>query len=199
LGNLIILNIELNALRSFLSVVLNASGSEYSKIQHQSDAGAFSNNDDKDNALFGPMMWEEIACKAVLGELNALFEWELQCVASSIKPFPKTKRTKLLSDLSIKDLIKLIEKFYNIQFKEIDSYDAIMSIRNKVNSFKHRKGFKHPFKDKTKVFPEKFEISPIDALESIDLFGRFFKELYSKTKNHKMAFVFSGARGACAR
>ena len=105
MGNLITLDIELNAIRSFLISVSDAASSEYSKIQIRSNAGEFVHYDDEANALFNPMMWEEIACKATLGELNALFEWELQYIACNIVPFPKinggikkgsnTKKSKL--------------------------------------------------------------------------------------------------------
>ena len=77
-GNLIVLDIELNAIRSFLIFVLDTASSEYSKIQIRSNAGEFDDYDDEANAFFIPMMWEEIACRATLGELNALVESELQ-------------------------------------------------------------------------------------------------------------------------
>src|SRR4030042_2162555 len=67
MGNLIVLDIQLNAIRSFLTTVVAAASLEYSKIQSKSDAGEFDHYDDKENALFYPMMWEEIACKAALG------------------------------------------------------------------------------------------------------------------------------------
>ena len=38
--------------------------------------------------------------------------------------------------------IKLIEDYYNIRLSDIKDYSQINLIRNKVNSFKHRKGLK---------------------------------------------------------
>ncbi|MCK4825547.1 hypothetical protein KA005_57900, partial [bacterium] len=190
MGNLIGLHIELDAIRSFLITVLDAASSEYSKIQIRSNAGEFNHYDDEANAFFIPMMWEEIACRSTLGELNALVEWELQTMA--IIPFSEkkekasnTKKSKLVYDLYVGDVIQLIEKHYQIKINEIDSYDVVKDIRNKVNSFKHRKGFKHPLKDRCKVIPERFEVSRSEALRSIDLVRDFFIDLWSKTNDKK--------------
>ena len=190
--NLITLDIELNAIRSFLITVLDAANSEYSKIQFRSNAGEFSHYDDEENALLIPMMWEEIACRATLGELNALVEWELHNM--TIIPFSEkkekasnTKKSELVYDLNVGEVIQLIEKHYQIKINEIDSYDVVKAIRNTVNSFKHRKGLKHPWKDRCKIIPEKFEVSRSEALRSIDLTRDFLKDLWSKTNDKKRA------------
>lgn len=119
MGNLITLDIELNAIRTFLTTVTNAASSEYSKIQSKSDAGEFDHYDVKENALFNPIMWVEIACKATLGELNALFEWELHNIAtvpfSKVKKFSGASKLKLVSDLPVGKVIELIEGYYQIR------------------------------------------------------------------------------------
>lgn len=189
LGYLITLHIELNAIRSFLYTASAASDIEYSKIKSRSEAGEFGHYDDEANAYFIPMKWDEIACKSTLGELNALFETKLQEIASA--PFQNEyidlTKQKMVSDLSIGKLIKLIEKFYQIRVVDIVSYNEMMEIRNKVNSFKHRNGFKHPFKDKCTVYPEKVELSRIEAFKSIDIVASFLKDLLSKTQNKQSA------------
>ena len=189
--NLITLDIELNAIRSFLITVSDAASSEYSKIQIISNAGEFNNYDDEENALFIPMMWEEIACRATLGELNALVEWELHNMAiipfSKIEKASKSCKQKLVSDLSFGCVIKLIQKYYQIRINEIDSYNDVKTIRNKVNSFKHRKGFKNPLKDRCKIFPERFEVSRSEAIRNIDSVREFLKDLWSKTNDKKRA------------
>jgi len=83
MGTLISLNIELNSIRSFLKTVLDAADDEYRKIGEKSKFGKYDHYEDEDNALYIPMMWEEIALKATLSELNALVEWELQNLARS--------------------------------------------------------------------------------------------------------------------
>lgn len=193
MGNLIGLDIELNAIRSFLITVSDTASSEYSKIQIRSNAGEFNHYDDEANAFFIPMMWEEITCRSTLGELNALVEWELQHMA--IIPFSeekasntkKWKKSKFVCDLKVGEVIQLIEKHYRIKINEIDSYDVVKAIRNTVNSFKHRKGFKHPWKDRCKIIPEKFEVSRSEALRNIDSVRDFLKDLWSKTNDKKRA------------
>jgi len=195
MGNLIGLDIELNAIRSFLITVSDTASSEYSKIQIKSNAGEFNHYDDEANAFFIPMMWEEIACRATLKELNALVEWELQQMATI--PFSeekasntkKWKKFKFVCDLNVRDVIQLIEKHYQIKINEIDSSDAVKVIRSKVNSFKHRKGFKHPWKDRCKIIPERFEVSRSEALRNIDSVRDFLKDLWSKTNDKKTSIT----------
>lgn len=74
MGTLITLDIELGAIRSFLDRVMNAADSEYSKIKAMSNADEFAHYDDEANAYFVPEMWENIAIRATLGELNSLVE-----------------------------------------------------------------------------------------------------------------------------
>lgn len=193
MGNLIGLDIELNAIRSFLIIVSDTATSEYSKIQIRANAGEFNHYDDEANAFFIPMMWEEIACRATLGELHALVESELQHMA--IIPFSekkekasntkKWKKLKIVSDLNVGEVIQLIEKHYRIKITDLESYDVVKNIRNMVNSFKHRKGFKHPWNDECKIIPEKIEVSKSEILKNIDLVRVFFKDLWSKTNNKK--------------
>ncbi|KHE92135.1 MAG: hypothetical protein K8F52_01825 [Candidatus Scalindua rubra] len=135
------------------------------------------------------MMWQEIACKATLGELNALLEWELHHIATiphfEVKARTNKGKSKLVSDLSVKDVFKLIEKYYELKINEIDSFEGVMEFRKKVNSFKHRKGYKHPIKDNCKTLCEKVELNIKEAFECIDILRKFIKDLWSKTTNKK--------------
>ena len=60
MGNLIVLHIELNTIRSFLTTVLDASDLEYSKIQDRSNAGEFHHHEDEANTFYTPMMWKRL-------------------------------------------------------------------------------------------------------------------------------------------
>lgn len=79
--SLIVLTIELDAIRDFLNRVSASVDAEYSDIFRREEAGEFADNDELANALFPAMMSEEIAVRATLGELNALVESELQNLA----------------------------------------------------------------------------------------------------------------------
>lgn len=186
MGSLISLDIELNAIRSFLEKVINVADSEYSRIKTLSDAGEFKHYDDEADAYFTPEMWEKIAIQATYGELNALVEWELCNIAS--KPLfekgtkPKKGRLRTTYDLDIGSIIKLIESYYNIKLSDFKDYKQINLIRNKVNSFKHRKGFKDPWRDDDcDRIGERHKISRKEAFQSIDSVRNFFKEAWTRT------------------
>ena len=189
MSRLIILDIELNALKSFLETIKTASGKEYLSIRKQSKAGKFTNFEDENNALFFSMAWEGIASRAVFLELNALVEWEIQLLSSEAffkeKFLTYCKKSKILSDQKVSDAIKLIEKHYQIKVNKIEHFEAIENIRKKTNSFKHRKGFKHPFNDNCKNIPEKNEVNYEEALESINYVGLFLIGLWNRiSKNY---------------
>ena len=172
MGTLISLDIELDAIRSFLKTVTTAADFEYQRIQVESDAGKFSHYDDEANAHFFPAMWEELAIRATLGELNALVEWELQQLA--ITPLfekenkSKNGRPRPVFNLKINEIIQLVQDFHKLKLDDIRSYEDIKTIRKKVNSFKHRKGYKDLYKDTYRTIPEKFELSRKEAFRSID-------------------------------
>lgn len=132
------------------------------------------------------MMWEEIACRSVLGELNALVEWELQILASKSNKSPKVKLGTAVFELNFAKIIKTIEISYQIKIREIDSYIAIKRLREKVNSFKHRKGFKNPSKERA-VDLERLTVDRNEAFQSIDSVKTFLRDLWSKTNEHQKA------------
>lgn len=186
MGSLISFNIELSAIRSFLKAVTTATDAEYSKIKAMSEAGEFSHYDDEANAYFVPEMWEKIAIRAALGELNALVEWELMNIASGLSTSKCSKKQKgrlrFGFDLKMDEIIERIENYYKIEIKNIAGYEDIKIIRDKVNSFKHRKGFKHPYKDACKVIGERFDLTREEAFQSIDSVRIFLKDIWSRTK-----------------
>jgi hypothetical protein len=190
MGTLISLDIELSAIRSFLKAVTVAVDLECSRINTMSEAGEFSRYDDEANAYFVPMMWEEIAIRATLGELNALVEWELKGLAGSLAPIKFSKKQKLGGfDLKMDEIIERIEYHYQLKIKDMAGYEDVKTIRNKVNSFKHRKGFKHPHKDACKVMGERFELSRAETFQSIGSVRVFLKDLWSRKKSNENNFA----------
>ena len=189
MGTLISLNIELDAIRSFLKNVTITADSEYSKIKAMSDSGEFSHYDEEANALFIPEMWEKIAIRATLGELNGLVEWELQCLASVLPPGkrekPRKNRLGFVFDLKIDQIIERIENHYGIRIEEMTGYEDVKIMRDKVNSFKHRKGFKHPYRDKYETLGEKFTLTREEAFRAIDSVKSFLRDIWLRTKQKK--------------
>ncbi len=185
MGSIIVLNIELSAIESFLKMTIDSANKEYRKIKKQSEAGAFSHYDDEANAYFVPEMWEEIALKSTLGELNALVEWELQNLASKTFHDKNTKTKSILSrklfDLKFGEIIKLIQDYYKIKIEDITCYADVKRIRDKVNAFKHRKGYKDIRRDTYTSIPEQHEVSRNEGFQSIEAVRTFIKDIWAKT------------------
>ncbi|MDP2983709.1 MAG: hypothetical protein Q8O92_10320 [Candidatus Latescibacter sp.] len=181
MSKLILLDIELSAIESFLKNIKCSAELEYSKINERSNKNEFNHYDDEANAYFIPMQWKEIAIRASLCELNALVEWELWCLASEAYHNTKNiKPNKTIFDLKINQIVELIENYYKIKLGEIDYFNNIFRMRNKVNSFKHRKGFKNPFKEDCNSLPEKHEISYQETFQSIKDVRISFINLWKK-------------------
>jgi hypothetical protein len=187
MATLISIDIELNAIRSFLETVATAADSEYARIKIKSDTGEFSHYDDEANAYFVPEMWEELAIRATLGELNALVEWELKNIPTGLSTSKQSKkqngRLRFGLDLKMNEIVERIENYYKIEIKDIAGYEDVKNIGDKVNSFKHRKGFKHPYKDACKVIGERFELTREEAFQSIDSVRTFLKDIWARTNS----------------
>lgn len=76
---------------------------------------------------------------------------------------------KMVFALPFSAIIKLIEEYYKIKVEELHSGKNILKIREIVNAFKHKKGFK----DFRKIKPSKI---------NIELYGPEFEEAYDAIK-----------------
>ncbi len=126
--NYIHLEIELSALKNFLDCVLRETGTEIELLSQQFDGGKFLVIDDYYNALFYPITRQEIAIRAVLYELTALVENELQSFAHQawlnsekykgpkslieLSELPRSgiKSLKMISDINFQEVLNLIKK-----------------------------------------------------------------------------------------
>jgi hypothetical protein len=191
------LDIELEAVKGFLDKTLAAVDTEKVIICEQEEAGKFRNGiDDFANALFVPMQQEKIAIKAVFCEINALVEWELQGLASSAYhnsnrytktpkslldvPIDQISRIKFIWDLPFGEICRLIEEHYKIKLCEIQGFNEMQSIRNTVNAFKHRKGFKEFRKYPDVKFGEQFEPNREEAYKAINAARTFLIALWER-------------------
>jgi hypothetical protein len=158
---LVILDSRLGAIRSFFDRVSASVNADYDEVIQRAKAGRFRDRDDEANALFGPFTSEQIAIRAVLSELNALVESELQALA--IKPLvhraPSSEPGRLVWDLKRDALCKLVETYYAVSIADLPGSGAVEEIRQKINAYKHRGGVRDPRRDcDIQYFPEKFEL-----------------------------------------
>lgn len=192
MGNYINLDIEIQSIKDFLTKILETVDAEIKIIIEQEEAGRFFVIDDFPNALFIPLEREAIALRAVFHELNALIEWELQDVAldahlkSDIRA-PKTfddissldeiSRVKLVYDLNFSKICNLIEVYYEIDLSKLTGYEQFQIIRQSVNAFKHRKGFKDLRKDKGAKLLDQYKLNRKDVYQAIEVSKAFIRAL----------------------
>lgn len=196
--NFIVIDIELQAIKDFLNNTLKAVDSEIAIICKRKESGEFHGLDDFSNALYNPMEHEAIAIRAVFYEVNSLIEWELYNLAAesyhlsaqntstqSIRDVPKDKtKKKFVYDITPREKVYgLIEQHYKINFSDIPGFTEVDCIRQTVNAFKHRKGFKDFRRDKVSKIPEKFQPSRENAYQAIDDASTFLKALWKKSKS----------------
>jgi hypothetical protein len=208
-GSYIILGIELNAIRNFLEHVDKEARTEIQSVIEINESGDFEGMDDFDNALYHPLMRQELAARAVYHELNALIEHELQKSAhgpwleSTRHKGPKgldfvnltaesVRSLKMIQDLPYPQLVTLIEEKYRVKLTELEGAAAFLKMREMVNAFKHRHGLidfrKREFKDFK--FPENHQAEIDHAYEMIDMALAFIKALWQAT-NREPASVTS--------
>lgn len=205
MGNYISIDIELEAIKNFLSKTLEAVDSEKADICEREEAGEFHDGlDDFSNAMFLPLEHEAIAIRAVLYEINALVEWELGSLAvDSYRESPRhatkpkflcdvpigeASSVKLVYDLPIGELYRLIEQYYQIKLSDIPGFAEVHRVRQAVNAFKHRKSFKDHRKDLGSKPLERFEPTRANAYEAIDGARSFLRALWKQSLSRPHLF-----------
>ncbi len=194
-NNILLLNLKLDTLRSFLERVGKSVDQDYLDVSKRKDAGEFEDNDELSNALYDPMQAEKIAIRAVYYELNALIESELQHLAVDIANKDKDvsqevsrlvccikSGRKLVWDLKISDLQRIIESHYKVQLDDLRGSKKAKKIRQIVNAYKHREGVQDPRKDKKgiRAFPQWYKLERKQAFQAINSVGDFFRALWSE-------------------
>ena len=203
MGNsFIILHLELNAIKHFLDYIIQGSGEEIGEISQKNENGYFNEFDDYENAISYPLLRQEIAVRAVFYEITSLVEHELQNSAQKAWQLSKKHKgpksllelcnlpnrdirpLKMVSDLKFSDILKLIEEYYQIKAARLPGYTSVLKIREIVNAFKHRKGFK----DFRKINPSKINLELYrpeveEAYDAVKQTEIFIKALWAVTEH----------------
>ena len=192
MGNYLTIHLELDAIKNFLDKTLESVDSELSIACARDEADEFKHSDDFANAIFFPMRQEEIAIRATLYEINALVEWELGNLAGKFHHTNNqhSKASKRASDkpfeLNFGQICKLIKKGYGINLNKMPGSEKTRWVRETVNDFKHRYGFKDPRKHlDSKRWLEQSRPARKDAYEAIDEAKAFLIALNKKCKRHE--------------
>lgn len=206
-GKYLLLQIKLGFIKNFLDHVIDESGKEYLVLQQKLEEGGFTDFGEWESASDYPFARQEIGARAVYYEINALIESELRDSARQAwmesskyrgrktldftKPLPEAVRTlKTIYDLSLKDVIELIEKKYNVKIDNLEGVEIFSEIRELVNAYKHRKGFVDERKQWLEGrFAERYTTNVEKAYEAIDKAEVFIRALWKATNREPLPHI----------
>jgi hypothetical protein len=179
---------EIETIKNFLDRSIKAVDEELSDIVKRKEAGEFCHYlEEFENECYVPLECERIAIRAVFNEVNALIEWILCGFADLPKEnYSKNKRIKLVYDMKFSQVCISIEQKYNIKLDILPGFKRLKIMREKINAFKHRKGFKdfrknEEFKKgKTVNVLERYELNRKEAYQTIEDAKIFIKAFWDK-------------------
>jgi hypothetical protein len=179
---------ELKTIEKFLDKNIRSVDEELSDIFKREETGEFCHYlEEFENECYVPLECERIAIRAVFNEVNALIEWVLYGFAVLPKEkYSKNKRIKLVYDMPISQVYSSVEQMYNIKLDTLPGFKRLKIMREKINAFKHRKGFKdfrknEEFKKGKRVnIAERHELNRKDAYQVIEAAKIFIKAFWDK-------------------
>jgi hypothetical protein len=186
--NYISLTIEIDVIKNFLERNLKMVDEELSDLFKRKEAGEFCHYiEEFENQCYAPLECEQIATRAVFTEINAFIEWILYGFAT-LPPEERSKanKFKLIYDMPISYVINSIEEKYNIKLNDLPRYKEFRIMREKINAFKHRKGFKDFRKNEefnkggTVNILKRYEVDRKDAYRAIKNAEVFIKAFWDK-------------------
>ncbi len=124
------------------------------------------------------LFYQEIVCRAALGELNSLIEYELKLVAQHIcQRNLANKKTKVGDKKKAIGIIQADGLF----LKNLPGYSGVENVRGIMNSYKHENGYSGKYRDFAGHYveiEEKHELHPESILKFIDSVDEFILALY---------------------
>jgi hypothetical protein len=178
---------ELKTIERFLDRNIRLVDEELSDIFKREEAGEFCHYlEEFENECYVTLECERIAVRAVFNEVNALIEWVLYGFAELSKKYFKSKKIKFVYDMPISEVCSSIEQKYNIKLDILPGFKRLKIMREKINAFKHRKGFKDFRKNegfkkgKTVNILERYELNRKEAYQTIENAKIFIKAFWDK-------------------
>jgi hypothetical protein len=178
---------ELKTIERFLDRNIRLVDEELSDIFKREEAGEFCHYlEEFENECYVPLECERIAVRAVFNEVNALIEWVLYGFAELSKKYFKSKKIKFVYDMPISEVCSSIEQKYNIKLDILPGFKRLKIMREKINAFKHRKGFKDFRKNEkfkkgeTVNILKRYELNRKEAYQTIENAKIFIKAFWDK-------------------
>jgi hypothetical protein len=117
------------------------------------------------------IFYQEIVCRAALGELNSLIEYELKLVAQHIYQSKVRDKKRAISIIQADGL----------ELNNLPGYTGVENVRGIMNSYKHEDGYSGKYRDFAGHYveiEEKHELQPESILKLIDSVDEFILALY---------------------
>jgi uncharacterized protein YeeX (DUF496 family) len=151
-----------------------AAEKDYSEEEWDEDGEA-----EYENATDVLLFCQEIVCRAALGELNSLVEYELKLAAQNIliKRNVADKKAKIGNR---KKAVKIILDD-GLELEKLPGYSVVDEIRQIINSYKHDDGYSGRYRDFAGPYvglEERYELQPKSVLSFIDSVDEFILALY---------------------
>lgn len=139
---------------------------------------------EQDQATDALLAYQEIVTRAVLGELNALVEYELKWIAKAIRRKHHGRSLRAEGKLSRENACKIIENEFCIKLKDLPGFAEVNEIREVVNAYKHDNGYSGEYEPFFTVSREKkYELDPDVAERYLSAVKEFLLALPGKTLN----------------
>lgn len=200
------LSLELRYISHFFEQNLKDIDNEIAGIESNWDESQAETPEDFGNLMYEPMKREEITLRATYYELNALVERHLRSFAhepylKSAKhasvpktifgvPTDKIKTIRLIEDLSIGDVTRLIERYYEFSLDSIPQHEVVSHIREISNSYKHRGGYNDFRQDPLLRWPQRYQLEREKTRSLISSVRQFLLLVHKKvttTENHHIS------------
>lgn len=137
-----------------------------------------------DCALDVLLDYQGIVVRAIVGELNALVEYELKWIAKSIQRKHHKESLGAERKLSRKKACLIIENEFHIKLDNLAGFTEGDEIRNIVNAYKHEDGYGGEYEPFFIGFIEKkYELDPDTAEKYINAVREFLHALPGEKLN----------------
>jgi hypothetical protein len=194
---------EIRMIKDFADHVSADVAAEFDSIDARCQDGQIATVLDLEAAQNYPIARLEIGARAIAYEITALVEQQLHAAAE--EPWMKDERYKgpkrprdlpaaslgqlrTVTDLNYDKVLALVEQHYGISLADFPGWTALAELRNRVNSFKHRGGWKRPrdvdwVHAKLSVDDLRNQIGFDQALGAIDALYAFVRAFSRATKH----------------
>lgn len=194
----LLFDLELSMLRHFLDHVAGGCAEETAEIKKKAEDGEYNEYEDYEAAFDRALFRHKYAVRLVYYELAAIIEREVQACASPAwqasrrhkgpKSLPEVlslphgsiESLKMISDLNFSDLLKLLKEYCQIDLGQLPQAESVLEVRDIVNSFKHRHGFKEFRRQNSGILRigEQHRPSTQEARDAIERVSLFVKTLW---------------------